>query len=84
MEGVNITGPAIVVVGTVPGVGVVTGLGLVLNNVCIKLSGIGGTTGVVTGIVEISDGRRVPIKNDSGREDGTPCMDVMPRHGNAG
>ena len=82
MEGANNAGPTVVVVRTVPGAGVVAGLGLGLNNVCIKLSGRGGNTPVATGEVEGPAGLGVPIKNDSGNADGTPRMNVRPGIGN--
>ena len=76
MEGVDITGPA---VGVVPGVGV-AGLGLLLNNVCIKLSGSGRFATVVG---RGPAGSRVPVTSNSGNGSSTPCIVVKLNRGNA-
>ena len=70
-----IEGPA---VGTKPGVGMIARLMRVRDNVRMMVSGSGGSVLVVTGAGGCPAVLGVPVKNDSGREDGTPCMDVRP------
>ena len=74
MEGVYIE-PA---VGTVPGVGTAVVALPARNSVCIKLSGNGGSKLGITGADVGPAGLGVPMKNDSGCEDDTPCMVVIP------
>ena len=74
MEGVDID-PT---VGTVPGVGTTVVALPVRNSVCIKLSGNGGSNLGITGADVGPAGLGVPMKNDSGREDDTPCTVVIP------
>ena len=70
MEGVYIE-PA---VGTVPGVGLAVAALPVRNSVCIKLSGNGGSNLGSTG----ADVEPASLGADSGCEDDTPCMVVIP------
>ena len=70
MEGVYIE-PA---VGTVPGVGLAVAALPVRNSVCIKLSGSGGSNLGSTG----ADVEPASLGADSGCEDDTPCMVVIP------
>ena len=74
MEGVYIE-PT---VGTVPGVGTTVVALPERNSVCVKLSGNGGPKLGITGADVGPAGLGVPMKNDSGREDDTPCMVVIP------
>ena len=70
MEGVYIE-PA---VGTVPGVGLAVAALPVRNSVCIKLSGSGGSNLGSTG----ANVEPASLGPDSGCEDDTPCMVVIP------
>ena len=61
-------------VGTVPGVGLAVAALPVRNSVCIKLSGSGGSNLGSTG----ADVEPASLGADSGCEDDTPCMVVIP------
>ena len=75
VEGVYIVNPT---VGTVPGVGATVVVTPVGNNVCMKLSGNGGSNLGITGVSDSPAGLGAPMKSDSGREDDTPCTVVRP------
>ena len=74
-EGVYIVEPT---VGVVPGVGAAVVVTPVGNNVCMKLVGSGGSNLGITGADVRPAGLGAPLKNDSGCEDDTPCMVVIP------